>query len=538
MSITQSAAWQALETHFAEIKDTHLRELFDLDASRGTRLSLKAAGLYLDYSKNRVTDKTMSLLLELAKTSRLEQKREAMFMGEKINTTENRAVLHTALRAARDSEVLVDGENVVPEIHAVLDSMAAFAEQIRNQTWLGHTGKPIKNIVNIGIGGSDLGPVMAYKALGFYSSRNLTFRFVSNVDSTDFTENTRDLDPEETLFIICSKTFTTQETMTNARSARAWCLTALGDENAVSRHFVAVSTNAKAVAEFGIDTANMFGFWDWVGGRYSMTSAVGLSLMIAIGQTHYMQMLEGFRSMDTHFRTAPLEQNMPVILGLLGVWYNNFFGAASHAVLPYDHYLTYFSAYLQQLDMESNGKSTTLSGSRTDYETGQVIWGQPGTNGQHAFYQLIHQGSKLIPCDFIAFSQSLNPLSDHHQLLLANVLAQSQALAFGKTAGEVAQDGVKPELIPHKVFEGNKPSNTILASSLTPFTLGALVALYEHKVFVQGIIWDVNSFDQWGVELGKVLAQKIAPQLLDNTTDPKEQDSSTTSLLAKLKQQP
>ncbi|MEY4531028.1 MAG: glucose-6-phosphate isomerase [Deinococcota bacterium] len=538
MSITQSAAWQALETHFAEIKDTHLRELFDLDASRGTRLSLKAAGLYLDYSKNRVTDKTMSLLLELAKTSRLGEKREAMFVGQKINTTENRAVLHTALRAARDSEVLVDGENVIPEIHAVLDSMAAFAEQIRAGTWLGHTGKPIKNIVNIGIGGSDLGPVMAYKALGFYSSRNLTFRFVSNVDSTDFTENTRDLDPEETLFIICSKTFTTQETMTNARSARAWCLTALGDENAVSRHFVAVSTNAKAVAAFGIDTANMFGFWDWVGGRYSMTSAVGLSLMIAIGKTHYFSMLEGFRSMDTHFRTAPLEQNMPVILGLLGIWYNNFFGAASHAVLPYDHYLTYFSAYLQQLDMESNGKSTTLSGSRTDYETGQVIWGQPGTNGQHAFYQLIHQGSKLIPCDFIAFSQSLNPLSDHHQLLLANVLAQSQALAFGKTAGEVAQDGVKPELIPHKVFEGNKPSNTILASSLTPFTLGALVALYEHKVFVQGIIWDVNSFDQWGVELGKVLAQKIAPQLLDNTTAPNDQDSSTTSLLAKLKQQP
>ena len=536
MSITQSAAWQALEQHYQEIKDTHLRELFATDANRGTDFSLQAAGLYLDYSKNRVTTKTMSLLLELAKTSRLEQKREAMFTGQKINTTENRAVLHTALRAARDSSVLVDGTNVIPEVYAVLDSMALFAEQIRNQTWLGHTSKPIKNIVNIGIGGSDLGPVMAYKALGFYSSRNLTFRFVSNVDSTDFTENTRDLDPEETLFIICSKTFSTQETMTNARSARAWSLGVLKDEDAISKHFVAVSTNAKAVAEFGIDPANMFGFWDWVGGRYSMTSAVGLSLMIAIGEQNYHAMLEGFRSMDTHFRNAPLDQNMPVILGLLGIWYNNFFGAASHAVLPYDHYLTYFSAYLQQLDMESNGKTTTLLGSRTDYETGQIIWGQPGTNGQHAFYQLIHQGSKLIPCDFIAFSQSLNPLSNHHELLLANVLAQSQALAFGKTPEEVARDGVQPDLVPHKVFAGNKPSNTILASSLTPFALGALVALYEHKVFVQGIIWDVNSFDQWGVELGKVLAQTIAPQLLGEASIPNDQDSSTTALLAKLKQ--
>ncbi len=536
MSITQSAAWQALEQHHQEIKDTHLRELFDLDASRGTRFSLEAAGLYLDYSKNRVTDKTMSLLLELAKTSRLEQKREAMFVGQKINTTENRAVLHTALRAARDADVRVDGTNVIPEVYAVLDSMALFAEQIRNQTWLGHTNKPIKNIVNIGIGGSDLGPVMAYKALGFYSSRNLTFRFVSNVDSTDFTENTRDLDPEETLFIICSKTFTTQETMTNARSARAWSLGVLKDEDAISKHFVAVSTNAKAVAEFGIDTKNMFGFWDWVGGRYSMTSAVGLSLMIAIGEQNYHAMLEGFRSMDTHFRTAPLDQNMPIILGLLGIWYNNFFGAASHAVLPYDHYLTYFSAYLQQLDMESNGKTTTLLGSRTDYQTGQIIWGQPGTNGQHAFYQLIHQGSKLIPCDFITFSQSLNPLSNHHEILLANVFAQTQALAFGKMPEEVARDGVKPELIAHKVFAGNKPSNTILAKELNPFTLGALVALYEHKVFVQGIIWDVNSFDQWGVELGKVLAQNIAPQLLEGQAAPTEQDSSTNALLHQYKQ--
>jgi glucose-6-phosphate isomerase len=535
MSITQSLAWQALEQHFLEIKDTHLRELFAADSSRGTRFSLETAGLYLDYSKNRVTDTTMSLLLELAKTSGLEAKIEAMFMGEKINSTEHRAVLHTALRADQNSSVMVDGKNVIPEVYAVLDSMAVFAEQIRAGTWLGHTGKPIKNIVNIGIGGSDLGPVMAYKALGFYSSREYTFRFVSNVDSTDFIENTRDLNPEETLFIVCSKTFTTQETMTNAASARAWSLKVLKDKKAISKHFVAVSTNAKAVAEFGIDTKNMFGFWDWVGGRYSLTSAVGLSLMIAIGQQNYHTMLEGYRSMDTHFRTAPLEQNMPVILGVLGVWYNNFFDAASQAVLPYDHYLTYFSAYLQQLDMESNGKTTTLTGSRTDYQTGQIIWGQPGTNGQHAFYQLIHQGSKLIPCDFIAFSHSLNPLSTHHQILLANVLAQTQALAFGKTTEEVLADGVQPELVPHKVFAGNKPSNTILSSSLTPFTFGALVALYEHKVFVQGVIWEVNSFDQWGVELGKVLAQKIAPQLLNNAVAPITQDSSTTALLARLK---
>jgi glucose-6-phosphate isomerase len=536
MSMTQSPAWIALEQHFLAIKETHLRELFAADSTRGTRFSLEAAGLYLDYSKNRVTDTTMSLLLELAKASGLVTKIEAMFTGEKINSTENRAVLHTALRADQNSDVQVDGKNVIPEVYAVLDSMAVFAEQIRAGTWLGHTGKPIKNIVNIGIGGSDLGPVMAYKALGFYSSRELTFRFVSNVDSTDFVENTRDLNPEETLFVVCSKTFTTQETMTNARSARAWSLGVLKDENAVSKHFVAVSTNAKAVAEFGIDTSNMFGFWDWVGGRYSMTSAVGLSLMIAIGKEHYHAMLTGFRSMDTHFRTAPLEQNMPVILGVLGVWYNNFFGAASHAVLPYDHYLTYFSAYLQQLDMESNGKTTTINGSRTNYETGQIIWGQPGTNGQHAFYQLIHQGSKLIPTDFIAFNHSLNPLSTHHELLLANVLAQSQALAFGKTTEEVLADGVKPELVPHKVFAGNKPSNTIVSSSLTPFTLGALVALFEHKVFVQGVIWNLNSFDQWGVELGKVLAQAIAPQLLEGQAAPNEQDSSTTALLAKLKQ--
>jgi glucose-6-phosphate isomerase len=531
MSITQSPAWQALLQHHKEIKDTHLRELFASDSNRGTDFSLEAAGLYLDYSKNRITGKTMALLLELARASGLEAKREAMFTGEKINITEDRAVLHTALRAARDADVQIDGQNVIPGVYAVLDNMAVFADKIRAGTWLGHTGKPIKNIVNIGIGGSDLGPVMAYKALGFYSDRELVFRFVSNVDSTDFVENTRDLNPEETLFIICSKTFTTQETMTNANSARAWVLAALHDQAAISRHFVAVSTNAKAVTGFGIDPSNMFGFWDWVGGRYSMTSAVGLSLMIAIGKEHYHSMLEGFRSMDTHFRTAPFEQNMPVILGVLGVWYNNFFNASSHAVLPYDHYLTFFSAYLQQLDMESNGKTTTTEGSRTDYETGQVIWGQPGTNGQHAFYQLIHQGSKLIPTDFIAFSSSLNPLRQHHELLLANVFAQSQALAFGKTPEEVIADGVKPELIAHKVFAGNKPSNTILSSCLTPFTLGALVALYEHKVFVQGIIWNVNSFDQWGVELGKVLAQKIAGQLLEGQAAP-EQDSSTTALLS------
>ncbi len=532
-TLTTSPAWQALEQHYTEIQETHLRQLFASDPTRGTRFSLEAAELYLDYSKNRVTDTTIALLLELAKAAGLENKIKAMFNGEKINTTEQRAVLHTALRAARDADVRVDGVNVIPEVYAVLDKMAEFAEKIRTGQWLGHTGKRIKNIVNIGIGGSDLGPVMAYKALGFYSQRNLVFRFVSNVDSTDFIEATKDLHPEETLFIICSKTFTTQETMQNAVSARAWSLAVLRDETAVSKHFVAVSTNATEVAKFGIDTSSMFGFWDWVGGRYSMTSAVGLSLMIAIGQASYHNLLEGFRAMDTHFRTAPFEQNMPVILGLLGIWYNNFFGAASHAVLPYDHYLTYFSAYLQQLDMESNGKTTTLVGSRTDYETGQIIWGQPGTNGQHAFYQLIHQGSKLIPCDFIAFSKSLNPLGQHHDLLLANVFAQSQALAFGKTPEEVIRDGVKPELVAHKVFAGNKPSNTIMAAELTPFTLGALVALYEHKVFVQGVIWDVNSFDQWGVELGKVLAQNIAQQLINHQTPPLEQDSSTNALLAR-----
>jgi glucose-6-phosphate isomerase len=532
-SLTNRATWQALTTHFNDVKNLHLRDLFASDPTRGTRLTLEAVGLYLDYSKNRVNDQTIKLLLELAKDAGLSAKINAMFAGEKINITENRAVLHTALRALRGSEILVDGVNVVPEVHAVLDKMAAFADQIRSGAWLGFTGKRIKTIVNIGIGGSDLGPVMAYKALGFYSDRNLECRFVSNVDGTDFVEATRDLNPSETLFIVCSKTFTTLETMTNANSARAWCLKILGDDAAVARHFVAVSTNSLEVAKFGIDTANMFGFWDWVGGRYSMDSAVGLSLMIAIGRDNFMQMLSGFHDMDEHFRTAPLEQNMPVIMALLGLWYNNFFDAQSLAVLPYDHYLTYFSAYLQQLDMESNGKHITIKGETVDYQTGPVIWGQPGTNGQHAFYQLIHQGTKLIPCDFIGFMQSLNPISPHHDILMANVFAQTQALAFGKTAEEVARDGVKPELVAHRVFDGNRPSNTILAQKLTPHCLGALIALYEHKVFVQGAIWDINSFDQWGVELGKVLAQKIEPELTSSFEPKLEHDSSTNALITR-----
>ena len=530
-TLTDRATWKALEQHHTEIQNLHMRDLFASDAIRGTRLSLEAVGLYLDYSKNRVTDETLELLLELAKDAGLTSKINAMFGGEKINITENRAVLHTALRAPKGSSILVDGVNVVPEVHAVLDKMAAFSEQIRSGSWLGFTGKRIKNIVNIGIGGSDLGPVMAYKALGFYSDRNLECYFVSNVDGTDFVEATKDLNPEETLFIVCSKTFTTLETMTNARSARDWLLKTLKDDAAVARHFVAVSTNASEVAKFGIDTANMFGFWDWVGGRYSMDSAVGLSLMIAIGGEQFQQMLTGFHDMDEHFRHTPLEQNMPVIMGLLGLWYNNFFDAQSLAVLPYDHYLTYFSAYLQQLDMESNGKHITLEGEVVDYQTGPVIWGQPGTNGQHAFYQLIHQGTKLIPCDFIGFAKSLNPLGPHHDILMANVFAQTEALAFGKTAEQVAKDGVKPELIPHRVFEGNRPSNTILAEKLTPHCLGALIALYEHKVFVQGAIWDINSFDQWGVELGKVLAQKIEPELTSDTEPKLEHDSSTNALI-------
>ncbi|MHA0041677.1 glucose-6-phosphate isomerase [Deinococcus sp. PEB2-63] len=536
MTITQTAAWSALLDHHRALEGTHLRDLFAQDAARGERLSAEGAGLYLDYSKNRVTDETLTLLLNLARETDVTAKRDAMFAGEKINVTEDRAVLHTALRAPEGATVLVDGHNVVPDVHEVLGRMADFADQVRAGTWLGHTGRPLKNIVNIGIGGSDLGPVMAYEALKHYAQRDLTLRFVSNVDGTDLTEKTRDLDPAETLVIVSSKTFTTQETMANARSARTWLLAALGDESAVARHFVAVSTNAEAVQKFGIDTANMFGFWDWVGGRYSMDSAIGLSLMLAVGPDGFHELLAGFHAMDEHFRTAPLERNLPVLLGLLGIWYNNFFGAQSHAVLPYDQYLAYFPAYLQQLDMESNGKHITLDGQTTDYQTGPVIWGQPGTNGQHAFYQLIHQGTKLIPCDFIGFCQTLNPLpleggAPHHDLLMANVFAQTEALAFGKTLDQVLEEGVPANLAPHRVFDGNRPTNTILADRLTPHTLGALIALYEHKVFVQGAVWNINSFDQWGVELGKVLAGKIVPELHAPAEPELHHDSSTNALI-------
>ncbi|NTX99993.1 glucose-6-phosphate isomerase [Deinococcus sp. JMULE3] len=536
MTITQTAAWSALLDHHRALQGTHLRDLFAQDPARGERLTAEGAGLYLDYSKNRVTDETLTLLLNLARETGVTAKRDAMFAGEKINVTEGRAVLHTALRAPAGATVMVDGHNVVPDVHEVLGRMAAFADQVRAGTWLGYTGKPLKNIVNIGIGGSDLGPVMAYEALKHYAQRDLTLRFVSNVDGTDLTEKTRDLDPAETLVIVSSKTFTTQETMANAHSARAWLLAALGDESAVARHFVAVSTNADAVQNFGIDTANMFGFWDWVGGRYSMDSAIGLSLMLAISPDGFHELLAGFHAMDEHFRTAPLEQNLPVLLGMLGIWYNNFFDAQSHAVLPYDQYLAYFPAYLQQLDMESNGKHITLDGQTTDYQTGPVIWGQPGTNGQHAFYQLIHQGTKLIPCDFIGFCQTLNPLplkggAPHHDLLMANVFAQTEALAFGKTLDQVLQEGVPADLAPHRVFDGNRPTNTILADRLTPHTLGALIALYEHKVFVQGAVWNINSFDQWGVELGKVLAGKIVPELHAQTEPELHHDSSTNALI-------
>ena len=539
--LTSLSAWKALEAHHAETEGTHLRDLFAADAGRGERLSLEAAGLYLDYSKNRVTDETLKLLLDLARETGVEAKRTAMFAGEKINVTEDRAVLHTALRAPKGSTVLVDGHDVVPDVHEVLDRMGEFADQIRAGTWLGHTGKPVVNIVNIGIGGSDLGPVMAYRALEFYSDRHLTLRFVSNVDGTEFVEAVRDLDPAETLFIVSSKTFTTQETMANAGSARAWSLNTLKDEAAVARHFVAVSTNQGAVQKFGIDTANMFGFWDWVGGRYSMDSAIGLSLMLAVGPERYAELLVGFHEMDEHFRQAPLEQNMPVLMALLGLWYDDFFNAQTLAILPYDHYLSQFSAYLQQLDMESNGKHVTLSGETVDYQTGPVIWGQPGTNGQHAFYQLIHQGTKLIPCDFIGFSRSLNPLSsplgEHHDLLMANVFAQTEALAFGKTLEQVKAEGVDAELAPHRVFDGNRPTNTLLAETLTPRILGAMIALYEHKVFVQGAVWDINSFDQWGVELGKVLAAKIVPELKAGAEPELKHDSSTNALIRRYRSQ-
>lgn len=530
-ALTQKEAWHALSEHYQAIQTVHLRTLFAEDGERGERLSLSALGIYLDYSKNRITDETINLLVALAEESGLRERIDAMFRGEKINATEHRAVLHIALRAPRDGEIWVDGQNVVPDVHEVLDRMSDFATQVRDGTWKGYTGKAIRNIVNIGIGGSDLGPAMAYDALRHYSARHLTVRFVANIDGTDFAEATRDLDPAETLFIIASKTFTTQETMTNARTARQWLLASLNDEAAVANHFVAVSTNEKEVTKFGINPANMFGFWDWVGGRYSMDSAIGLSTMIAIGPDHFREMLAGFHEMDEHFRTAPFAENLPVLLGLLGIWYNNFFGAESVAILPYDQYLGRFSAYLQQLDMESNGKSVNFAGQRVDYQTGPIIWGQPGTNGQHSFYQLIHQGTKLIPCDFIGFCKSLNPIAPHHDLLMANFFAQPEALAFGKTLEEVLADGVSPEIAPYRVFEGNHPSNSMLIEELTPTVLGRLIALYEHKVFTQGSIWQVHSFDQWGVELGKVLANKIVPELTSEGTPTLAHDSSTNALI-------
>ena len=529
LPLTQRPAWQALENHYQTIKDIHLRNLFDEDSQRGERQSVQAVGLYADYSKHRVTDETLRLLLDLARESGLEERREAMFTSEKINLTENRAVLHTALRAPKDAHIILDGHDVVPDVHAVLDKMTDFTNRVRSGAWKGYTGKSIRNIINIGIGGSDLGPVMAYEALKFYTPRNMTFRFVSNVDGTDFVEATRDLDAAETLFIISSKTFTTLETMTNAHSARAWLADQLGDPLAIAKHFVAISTNAQAVAEFGIDTANMFEFWDWVGGRYSMDSAIGLSTMIAIGADQFRAMLSGFHQMDEHFRTAPLEKNLPVLMGLLAVWYNNFFDAQTIAVLPYEQYLHRFPAYLQQLTMESNGKSVTLDGQRVDYQTGPIYWGEPGTNGQHSFYQMIHQGTKLIPCDFIAFRQSLNPLGGHQDVLIANVIAQGEALAFGKTPEELKKENVPDWLIPHRTFEGNRPSTTIFAERLNPETLGKLVALYEHSVFTQGVIWNINSFDQWGVELGKALAKRITPELSGNVL--LTHDSSTNALI-------
>jgi glucose-6-phosphate isomerase len=531
-------AWKALQVHHREIRDLHLRRLFADDPRRGERLIVEAAGLHLDYSKNRITDETVRLLLRLAEESGLRGRIDAMFAGERINVTENRPVLHVALRAPKGASILVDGRNVVPEVHAVLEKMSDFADRVRNGAWKGHTGKRIRAVVNIGIGGSDLGPVMAYEALKHYSDRAIEFRFVSNVDSNDFAEATRDLDPGETLFIVSSKTFTTLETMTNARTARDWALQGLGgDAKAVAKHFVAVSTNSEKVSEFGIDTANMFGFWDWVGGRYSMDSAIGLSTMIAVGPDNFRAMLEGFRRMDEHFRAAPFENNLPVLMGLLAVWYADFFGAQTAAVLPYDQYLKRFPAYLQQLTMESNGKSVTLDGKPVEADTSAIYWGEPGTNGQHSFYQLIHQGTRLIPCDFIAFVETLNPLGRHHDMLLANVFAQAEALAFGKTAEEVRAEGTPERLVPHRVFEGNRPSNTILARCLTPEALGSLVALYEHSVFTQGTIWSIDSFDQWGVELGKVLAQRIIPELESAVEPPLAHDSSTNALIRRYRRE-
>jgi glucose-6-phosphate isomerase len=529
--LTTRAAWKALEAHYSKIRHLHLRTLFTDDATRGERLAEEAAGLYLDYSKNRITDETLRLLLQLAEESGLRARIKAMFRGDKINVTEKRAVLHVALRAPKGHSILVDGEDVVPHVHAMLEKMTDFANRVRSGQWTGYTGKPIRTVINIGIGGSDLGPVMAYEALRHYSQRDLTFRFVSNIDGTDFAEATRDLDAEETLFIVSSKTFTTLETMTNARTARDWALVTLKQPAAVAKHFVAVSTNAAEVAKFGIDPANMFEFWDWVGGRYSMDSAIGLSTMIAIGPEHFRAMLDGFHQMDEHFRTAPFERNLPVLMGLLALWYNNFFGAQTTAVLPYEQYLKRFPAYLQQLTMESNGKHVTLDGTEVGYHTGPIYWGEPGTNGQHSFYQLIHQGTSLIPCDFIAFAQPLNPLGRHHDLLLANMFAQAEALAFGKTPQEVRDEGTPAWLVPHRTFEGNRPSNTILIERLTPSALGSLVALYEHSVFTQGVIWSIDSFDQWGVELGKVLAARMIPELESKTESSLTHDSSTNRLI-------
>lgn len=528
---TKRAAWQALEAHYPKVRDLHLRELFADDPKRGERMTTEAVGIYFDYSKHRITDETLRLLLQLAEESGLRARIDAMFRGEKINVTEKRAVLHVALRAPKGVSIVVDNEDVVSQVHAVLDKMADFSNRVRSGKWKGHTGKPIRNIINIGIGGSDLGPVMAYEALRHYSQRNLTFRFVSNIDGTDFAEATRDLDAEETLFIISSKTFTTLETMTNAHTARDWALKTLKHPASVARHFVAVSTNAGEVAKFGIDTANMFEFWDWVGGRYSMDSAIGLSTMIAIGPADFRAMLDGFHQMDEHFRTAPFERNLPVLMGLLTLWYNNFFGAQTMAVLPYEQYLKRFPAYLQQLTMESNGKRVTLDGTEVAVQTGPIYWGEPGTNGQHSFYQLIHQGTKLIPCDFIGFVQPLNPLGRHHDLLLANVFAQAEALAFGKTQQEVQAESITAWLVPHRTFEGNRPSSTILLERLTPAALGKLVALYEHSVFTQGAIWNIDSFDQWGVELGKALAMRIIPELETGTKGQLKHDSSTNALI-------
>src|SRR6516225_5486864 len=531
-SLTKRKAWKALQAHYKQVQELHLRNLFADDPQRGERMTADAIGLFLDYSKNRITGDTVKLLIQLAEESGLRSRIDAMFRGEKINTTENRAVLHVALRAPKGASILVDGEDVVPHVHAVLDKMADFSHRVRSGEWKGHTGKRIRNVINIGIGGSDLGPVMAYEALKHYSERAMTFRFVSNVDGTDFAEVVGDLDPAETLFIVSSKTFTTLETMTNAHTAREWLLAGLkGEDSAIAKHFVAVSTNAKEVTQFGIDTANMFGFWDWVGGRYSMDSAIGLSTMLAIGPDNFRAMLGGFHEMDEHFRTTPFERNLPVLMGLIGVWYNDFFGAQTVTVLPYEQYLKRFPAYLQQLTMESNGKHVTLDGKAVAQETGPVYWGEPGTNGQHSFYQLIHQGTRLIPCDFIGFGKSLNPIGPHHDVLLANLIAQAEALAFGKTPDQVKAENTPEWLVPHRVFEGNRPSNVILAEKLTPNVLGKLVALYEHSVFTQGTVWRINSFDQWGVELGKVLAKRIIPEL-DSKDEPKlAHDSSTNQLI-------